>query len=244
MTTKVTWLGHACILLEHEDTTIIIDPWLDNPKSPGIKPDKIDVMLITHGHNDHFGNAIELAQEYKPATIPVIHEMSVYLQSKGVENVVGMNFGGIVKHNEIKIAMVPSSHSAGFSQGDQMHYMGTAAGYVISFPDGNIFYHCGDTGVTAEMNITKELYCPTIGLLAIGGHYTMGPKQAAYAAKMMNLRTVIPIHWGTFVPPLNGTPDKLKKHLDETSIEVKAMEPGDSIEFPTIDSNGSKSFYS
>ena len=85
MTVKVTWLGHACVLLKHEETTIIIDPWIDNPKSPGIKPDKIDVMLITHGHNDHFGNAIELAQEYKPAMIPVMHEMSVYLQSKEVE---------------------------------------------------------------------------------------------------------------------------------------------------------------
>ncbi|MHA2098523.1 MAG: metal-dependent hydrolase [Candidatus Kariarchaeaceae archaeon] len=243
MTVKVTWLGHACVLLEHEETTMIIDPWIDNPKSPGIKPDKIDVMLITHGHNDHFGNAVELAQEHKPAMIPVMHEMSVYLQSKGVENVVGMNYGGIVKHGEIKIAMVPSSHSSGLSDDEGMQYMGTPAGYVIAFPDGNIFYHCGDTGVTAEMGITKDLYAPTIGLLAIGGHYTMGPKQAAYAAKMMNLRAVIPIHWGTF-PLLAGNPDKLKTHLDETSIEVKALEPGGSVEFPTIEDSTAQSYYS
>ena len=117
MTVKVTWLGHACVLLDYEDTTIIIDPWIENPKYPGNehKPKKIDVMLITHGHNDHFGNAIELAKEFKPSMIPVMHEMSVYLQGKEVENVVGMNYGGIVKHGEIKIAMVPSSHSAGFS---------------------------------------------------------------------------------------------------------------------------------
>jgi L-ascorbate metabolism protein UlaG (beta-lactamase superfamily) len=246
MTVKVTWLGHACVLLQHEETSIVIDPWFENPKFPGDqhKPEKIDVILITHGHNDHFGNAIELAKEYKPAMIPVIHEMSVFLESKGVENAVGMNYGGIVQHNDIKIAMVPSSHSAGYSDNAGMHYLGTPGGYVIAFPDGNIFYHCGDTGVTAEMNITKDLYGPTIGLLAIGGHYTMGPKQAAYAAKMMNLRTVIPIHWGTFVPPLNGTPEKLKSHLDETSIEVQALEPGGSIEFPTIEDSSGQSFYS
>jgi L-ascorbate metabolism protein UlaG (beta-lactamase superfamily) len=94
------------------------------------------------------------------------------------------------------------------------------------------------------MNITRDLYSPNIGLLAIGGHYTMGPKQAAYAAKMMNLRCIIPIHWGTFVPPLNGTPDKLKSHLDENAIEVKALEPGESTEFPTIDDPNAQSFYS
>ena len=155
-----------------------------------------------------------------------------------------MNYGGMVNSKEIKIALVPSSHSSGFSDETGMQYMGTPAGYVISFPDGNIFYHCGDTGVTAEMNIIRDLYCPTIGLLAIGGHYTMGPKQAAYAAKMMNLRTVIPIHWRTFVPPLNGTPEKLMNHLDESTIEVKALEPGESIEFPSLADSDAKSFYS
>lgn len=247
MTVKVTWLGHACVLLESEDTTIVIDPWFENPKFPGdeFKPKKIDVMLITHGHNDHIGNAIELAAKYKPAMIPVIHEMSVYLASKGVENVNGMNFGGIVKYNDIKIAMVPSSHSAGFADGDNMTYMGTAGGYVIAFPDGNIFYHCGDTGVSAEMNIIRDLYCPTIGLLAIGGHYTMGPKQAAYAAsEILHLNNVIPIHYGTF-DLLAGTPEKLEKHLDGKGVIVNALKPGESIEYgPHDESERYQSFYS
>ncbi len=108
MTVKVTWLGHACVQLEYEDKVVLIDPWISNPKFPGeeFKPKKIDLMLITHGHNDHFGEAISLAKEFKP-TIPVMHEMSVYLAQQGVENVVGMNFGGTYDHDGIKVTMVP-----------------------------------------------------------------------------------------------------------------------------------------
>ena len=236
MTTKVKWLGHACVLLEHEGKTVIIDPWIENPKFPGDehKPEKIDLMLITHGHNDHFGNAMELAKQHKP-TIAVIHEMSVFLNSQLGNDfggtVVGMNFGGTYDFNGIKVTMVPSSHSGGYHDGTTMHYLGSPGGYVVSFPDGNSFYHCGDTGVTKEMKITKDLFSPRIGLLAIGGHYTMDPRGAAYAAKMMGLSSVIPIHWGTFVPPLNGTPEELRKELEGSGIEVKELSPGGSLEF-------------
>ena len=99
MTVKVTWLGHACVQLEYEKKVILIDPWIENPKFPGRDKlaKKIDLILITHGHNDHFGNVIELAKEHTPS-IPVMHEMAVFLESKGVENVVGMNFGGIFEY--------------------------------------------------------------------------------------------------------------------------------------------------
>lgn len=231
MAVKITWLGHACVQLEFEGRIVLIDPWLDNPKFPGesYKPSHIDIMLITHGHNDHFGNAITLAEEFKPK-IPVIHEMSVYLQSKGVE-AIGMNFGGTIDFDGIKVTMVPSSHSAGYGADEGIIYMGSAGGYVISFPDGNIFYHCGDTGVTKEMAITRELFAPKFGMLAIGGHYTMDPRGAAYAAKMMKLEKVLPIHFGTFIPPLVGTPEELESELSGSGIEVIKWQPGDSIEF-------------
>lgn len=236
MTVKVTWLGHATVHLEYENHSIIIDPWFSNPKFPGDehKPAKIDLMLITHGHNDHFGDALALAKEHKP-TIPVIHEMSLFLQKKLGDdfggNIVGMNFGGTFDFHGIKVTMVPSSHSGGYADEDGVHYLGTPGGYVVSFPDGNSFYHCGDTGVTKEMAITRDLFAPTIGLLAIGGHYTMDPKGAAYAAKLMKLKAVAPIHWGTFVPPLVGTPDELVSELNETDIQVHKWEPGASLEF-------------
>ena len=246
MTVNIKWLGHACVLLEYENKTILIDPWLDNPKFPGPehKPTKVDVLLITHGHNDHFGNAVEFAKEVKPAMIPVMHEMSVYLAAKGVENAVGMNYGGIVDHEGIKIAMVPAMHSAGFNDNGEMVHMGSPGGYIIAFPDGNIVYHSGDTMAFSDMSVLADLYSPTIGLLSIGGHYTMGPKQAAYAAKLMNLKEIIPIHYGTFVPPLNGTPEKLVQHLNGTGIAVHALKPGESHEFSAMDEHEQyQSFY-
>ncbi len=111
-----------------------------------------------------------------------------------------------------------------------MLYLGSAGGYVVEFPDGNSFYHCGDTGVTAEMKITRKLFRPKYGLLAIGGHYTMDPRGAAYAAKKMKLKKVFPIHWGTFLPPLVGTPEELEEALKGEEISVEKWQPGSSVE--------------
>ncbi|MHA2169335.1 MAG: metal-dependent hydrolase [Candidatus Kariarchaeaceae archaeon] len=231
MTVNLTWLGHACVQLEYEGKVVLIDPWIGNPKFPGdeFKPKKIDLMLITHGHNDHFGEAIALSKEHKP-TIPVIHELSLFLIKNGCENVVGMNFGGTFDFEGIKVTMVPSTHSSGYQDGDDVLYLGSPGGYVIEFPDGNIFYHCGDTGATQEMRITEDLFCPKIGLLAIGGHYTMDPRGAAYASRMLNLTDVVPIHWGTF-PMLAGNPEELAKELDGSGINVHSLKPGDSLSF-------------
>jgi len=112
-----------------------------------------------------------------------------------------------------------------------MHYLGNPGGYVLTFPDGTKFYHGGDTGVTPDMDITADLFGPEIGLLAIGGHYTMDPRGAAYAAKKMGLKKVVPIHFGTWNPPLAGTPEELKTELQGSGIEVIALEPGQSTEF-------------
>lgn len=236
MTVNVKWLGHAAVQLDYEGTTVVIDPFFTgNPKFPGDehKPENIDLLLITHGHNDHYGDAVSLIKEHDP-TVPVIHELSIYLgkQAPDAENIVGMNFGGTFEHESgIKVTMVPSTHSAGFQDGNgKVHYVGTPGGYVVTFPDGNSFYHCGDTGANKEMKVTADLFSPKVGLLAIGGHYTMDPKGAAYAAKMMGLDSIIPIHYGTF-PPLQGNPDQLKQELEGSGIEVKDIEPGDSVEF-------------
>ena len=236
MKTTVKWLGHACVLIESGGKTIIFDPWIENPKFPGKEhlPEKLDLMLVTHGHFDHLGNSVELAKKYHPSIV-VIAEMSDYFESvlgKSYEGkIVGMNFGGTYDFEGVKITMVPSSHSSGYNDNGTMIYMGSPGGYVVKLPDGNSFYHCGDTGVTMEMKITAELFEPMYGLLAIGGHYTMDPKGAAYAAKMMNLKAVIPIHWGTFVPPLNGTPDELIYHLEDSEVNVLKLEPGEYLDF-------------
>jgi len=238
MTVKAQWLGHAAFRLDSNGTTVVIDPFFTgNPKyDEANKPEKIDLLLVTHGHNDHFGDTIALAKEFKP-TIPVIHEMSLYLnqqlgEDSGV-NVVGMNFGGTFTHESgIEVTLVPSSHSGGYTdQAGKTHYLGNPGGYVIKFPSGETFYHGGDTGVTKEMEITRELFSPKIGLLAIGGHYTMDPKGAAHAAKLLGLETVIPIHFGTWNPPLAGTPEQLSEALSGSDIRVVALQPGESTEF-------------
>ena len=243
MSIKATWLGHACVLLESSNKTILIDPWIENPKFPGEEymPSKIDLMLVTHGHYDHFGNVIELAKKYNSSII-VIVEMANYIRSQLDESysgeIVGMNLGGTYDFEDVKISLVPSSHSSSLLTSDpktydkrEAIYLGSATGYVIHFPDGNSFYHCGDTGATKEMEVIADLFSPKYGFLTIGGHFTMDPKGAAYASKMLRLKGVIPIHWGTFIPPLTGTPDELKAYLKDSGIEIYTLNPGDSKEF-------------
>ncbi|MDH5402512.1 MAG: metal-dependent hydrolase, partial [Candidatus Heimdallarchaeota archaeon] len=153
--------------------------------------------------------------------------------SQGLENVVGMNFGGTFEYEGIKITMVPSSHSSGYNSNGDVLYLGNPGGYVIEFPDGNILYHCGDTGVSADMKIIADLFQPKIGMLAIGGHYTMDSIGAAYAAQLLGLKSIIPIHYGTF-PILAGNPNDLTHALDGTGIAVHAINPGESVNFKPI----------
>jgi L-ascorbate metabolism protein UlaG (beta-lactamase superfamily) len=226
---KLTWLGHATFRVETpEGKILIIDPWvMGNPKCPPAekKVVKVDVLLCTHGHGDHIGDAVEIAKKHKPIVVG-IPELCRWLGTKGVAQLAEMNKGGTQSVGDIKVTMVHADHSCGISDGDQMVYGGEACGFVIEFSNGVKIYHAGDTNVFGDMRIIRELYAPEIVMLPIGDHYTMSPREAAYACRLLKPKTVIPMHFGTF-PVLTGTPAQLQKLVPE--FEVVEMKPGVTI---------------
>jgi L-ascorbate metabolism protein UlaG (beta-lactamase superfamily) len=227
----ITWLGHAATKIEYDGFVILIDPFLtNNPATPdNLKhPDRCDLMLITHAHADHFADAIPIAQRTGCHVICIV-ELAAYMQAKGVEDVEGMNKGGTVLWNRIEVSMVDAIHSSGISDGDQILYGGTAAGFVIRFPDLFTLYHSGDSDLFEGFRIIGSRYHPDVAMLPIGGHFTMDPPAAAEALRMLGVKTVIPIHYGTF-PILTGTPDELMDAAsDIQGLDVVALKPGESV---------------
>ena len=227
-----TWLGHAtvrCNLPGGE--VVVIDPWvMGNPACPDPlkRLDRMDAMLITHAHSDHMADAVELAKRHRPRHVVGCYEVCTWLQSKGIENCSGMNLGGSQELLGLTVTMVRADHSSGLLDGDRHVYGGVASGFIVKLPGGFTFYHAGDTALFSDMQLIAELYRPELAFLPIGDFYTMDPQQAARACRYLNVRKVVPIHWGTF-PALTGTPQKLVKALEDLGVacEVVALQPGD-----------------
>jgi len=232
MAHQITFYGHSAFKITTDiGLKIWIDPWLDNPQATGIEIQKdSDLMLITHAHGDHLGNTIELAQSAS-CEVVAIHEIQQYLLSKGLPNVTGMNIGGTYVTKGIAITMTPAYHSSSIQEGHEIFYGGEAAGFVVTMPDGKSIYHAGDTGLFSEMSLIGELYSPDIALLPIGNHYVMGPREAAYACKLLGCPKVIPMHYGSF-PVLTGTPQAFREEIERLglSVEVTVLAPGESCE--------------
>ncbi|HEX4066215.1 MAG TPA: metal-dependent hydrolase [Acidobacteriaceae bacterium] len=231
--TRITWLGHATVLIvTPKGTTILIDPFIEhNPKYPkGYQlPEKIDLLLVTHGHMDHIADAVPVAKKHGPAVIGMV-ELVGWLQSKGVKDdqAIGMNLGGSHQHADVTITLTEARHSSGISDGDKTIYGGEPAGMVIAIDGGPVLYHAGDTAPFTDMQIIRDMYHPELAMLPIGDHYTMGPKGAAVAAKLIGAKSILPIHFGTF-PVLTGTPAALEKELAGSGVEVIHTDPGKTL---------------
>jgi L-ascorbate metabolism protein UlaG (beta-lactamase superfamily) len=185
-------------------------------------------MLITHGHSDHCADAVSIAKTYQP-TVACIYEMYLYLSRHGVQKVQPMNKGGSVTIDGITVTMVNAFHSSGLEESGQVVYAGEPAGYVVRLENGLTLYHAGDTCVFGDMRIIGELYQPDVAMLPIGDVFTMGPREAAYAIRLLGVKRVIPMHWGTF-PLLTGTPEQLREATrDIDGLEIHALRPGESV---------------
>ncbi|MCX7973489.1 MAG: metal-dependent hydrolase [Candidatus Aminicenantes bacterium] len=213
---ELTWLGHAAVKIKGSKT-VLIDPFLTGNPMAAARPeeiDRVDIIVITHDHGDHRGDAFEIARR-TGATIVAIHEIAVEAQAQGIA-AEGMNIGGTVEIKGVKIHMVPALHSA---------EKGTATGVVVEM-DNRRIYHAGDTGLTYDMKLIGEFFEPDLSFLPIGDRYTMGIPSATKAVEFLRTKKVIPIHYGTF-PLVTADPEEFRRCVGHMA-EVIILRPGES----------------
>jgi len=236
--TTISWLGHGTFHIETPGgKRLLLDAWVDtNPSCPDawkqrIKSEGLDAIFITHGHGDHLADLLSLAT-LTDAKIVCMFDLVSWLTSKGVgeERTIGFNKGGTVEVAGVRATMTKAEHSSTYDDGGTLISLGEAVGYVLRMENGFTIYHTGDTAVTYDMLIVGDLYQPDLTILPIGDHFTMDPRQAAYALKLIRSKYAIPGHFGTF-PLLKGTPDQLREHAQEfnLSVQVIGLKPGESV---------------
>ncbi|PSL35245.1 L-ascorbate metabolism protein UlaG (beta-lactamase superfamily) [Planomicrobium soli] len=216
---QVSYHGHSVVKIKTGNYTILIDPFITGNSLTDLKVEneKPDAILLTHAHNDHVGDTIELAKASGAQVVAPV-ELAGYLGSKGL-NTVGMNLGGSHTFDFGTVKFTKAFHSSSYtSEEDGVIYGGMPAGILFK-AEGKTLYHAGDTEVFGDMEIIGKMNAIDLAFVPIGDFFTMGPEDAAYAVSLINPKTVVPIHYNTF-PPIKQDPEQFKKLVDKAEVNV------------------------
>jgi L-ascorbate metabolism protein UlaG (beta-lactamase superfamily) len=223
---QITWFGHSCFRIDTAKSSILIDPLLTGNstfESTGCSvhtvAEGVTHVALTHGHEDHTGDAVAICKE-TGAPLMAVFELAMHMASLGVETVDPGNTGGTLYHEDFDLTFVPAWHSSGIFHEGRSIYLGACCGLVIRPHEGKTVYHMGDTAIFSDMGLINEIYRPAIGLVPIGDRFTMGAKTAALACKrFFQFETIVPCHYRTF-PMLDQTADKFVAEMGSNAVLV------------------------
>jgi len=209
---NIKYLGHSCFLIKIGDILLLTDPFISGNPQTSVDILKInpDLILVTHDHQDHIGDAITIAKKSNCKIVCIV-DLVNELSKQGISCLFG-NFGGTIDYKDIKISFVKAEHTS-------LH--GLPVGYVIRSKEKSIYF-AGDTNIFSDMNLIRELYNPNIVFLPIDGFYNMGPFEASHAVRLLRPKIVIPMHYGTF-PQLKGTPEQLAQEIIKQNLDVRLV---------------------
>lgn len=224
---KVTYYGHSCLYVESGGKRIIIDPFLSGNPNSGISPEdiKVDAVLLTHAHDDHFGDCIEIASN-NDCPIIAVFELAMYCTERGTK-AHAMNIGGSYSFDGFHIKFTQAFHGSSLREGTQYRYAGQPAGILLTM-GGKTLYHAGDTALFGDMRLIGEMNTISLAALPIGDNYTMGPDDAAIAAQWLRAKSVIPLHYNTF-PVIRQNAARFSNLLAEKGIECHALTSKESV---------------